>query len=128
MLNAHEALTERIIGCAIEVHRHTGPGLLEAIYDACLIDELNAAQLRFERQRALPVTYKGRRLDGNFRIDFIVEDAVVVELKSVERILDVHKAQVITYLKLSGLPVGLLINFNVPVLRNGIRRLVRGPC
>jgi GxxExxY protein len=127
MLNAHEALTERIIGCAIEVHRHTGPGLLEAIYAACLARELKAAQLQFAHQLALPVTYKGEPLDCAFRIDFVVEHAVLVELKSVERTLDIHKAQAITYLKLSGLPVGLLINFNVPVLRSGIRRLVCGP-
>lgn len=125
MLEGFEAVTERIIGCAIEVHRHTGPGLLESVYEACLARELKAARLEFERQVALPIVYKSEQLDCAFRIDFVVERNVLVEVKSVEQTLEVHKAQVITYLRLSGLPVGLLINFNVPVLRSGVRRLLR---
>lgn len=127
MLAGFEAVTERIIGCAIEVHRHTGPGLLESVYEACLARELKAAQLKYDRQISLPIVYKGEPLDCACRIDFVVEEHVLVEVKSVEHLLDVHKAQVITYLRLSGLPVGLLINFNVPVLRSGIRRLLRFP-
>ena len=123
MLTTCEALTERIIGCAIEVHQNTGPGLLESVYDACLARELRAAQLKFVRQIPLPIHYKGEPIECSFRIDYIVEEQVLLELKSVERTLDVHKAQVITYLKLAKLPVGLLINFNVPVLRLGVRRL-----
>lgn len=125
MLVGGESITERIIGCAIEVHQHTGPGLLESVYDTCLARELRAARLDFVREVALPVRYKGDLLDCAFRIDYVVERQVLVELKSVERLLDIHKAQVITYLKLTELPIDLLINFNVPVLRQGIRRLVR---
>jgi GxxExxY protein len=127
MLAGFEAVTERIIGCAIEVHRHTGPGLPESVYEACLAREFKAAHLESERQIALPIVYKSEPLDCAFRIDFVVEQHVLVEVKSVEHTLEVHKAQVITYLRLSGLPVGLLINFNVPVLRSGIRRLLRSP-
>jgi len=125
MLVGGELVTERIIGCAIEVHQQTGPGLLESVYDACLARELRAARLDFVREVSLPVRYKGDLLDCGFRIDYVVEGQVLVELKSVERLMDIHKAQVITYLKLTELPIGLLINFNVPVLRQGIRRLVR---
>jgi GxxExxY protein len=125
VLAGFEAITERIIGCAIEVHRHTGPGLLESVYEACLVREFKAAHLEWERQVALPIVYKGEPLDCAFRIDFVVAQQILVEVKSVEHMLDVHKAQVITYLRLSGLPVGQLINFNVPVLRSGIRRLLR---
>lgn len=127
VLAGFEAVTERVIGCAIEVHRHTGAGLLESVYEACLAREFKAAHLEFERQVSLPIVYKGEPLDCVFRIDFVVERHVLVEVKSVEHMLEVHKAQVITYLRLSGLPVGLLINFNVPVLRSGIRRLLRSP-
>lgn len=123
MLTTCEALTERIIGCAIEVHRNTGPGLLESVYDACMARELRAAQLKVARQVPFPIHYKGEPIECSFRIDYLIEDQVLVELKSVERTLDVHKAQVITYLKLAKLPVGLLINFNVPALRLGVRRL-----
>lgn len=127
MLVGFEAVTERIIGCAIEVHRHTGPGLLESVYEACLAREFKAAHLEFDRQVALPIVYKNEPLDCAFRIDFVIERSVLVEVKSVEQTLEVHKAQVITYLRLSGLPVGLVINFNVPVLRSGVRRLLRSP-
>lgn len=125
MLEGHVALTERIIKAAIEVHRTTGPGLLESIYEAGLAFELQAAGVCCRRQVEVPVYYKRLKTTASFRADFIVEDAVLVELKAVERLLDVHKAQVLTYLRLTGLEVGLLINFNVPVLRSGVRRLVR---
>jgi GxxExxY protein len=117
-------LTEQIIGAAIEVHRALGPGLLESAYQACLCYELELQRLSFVCQHALPVTYKGVRLECGYRVDLVIDDAVVVELKTVERIEPVHKAQMLTYLKLGGWPVGLLINFNVPVLKSGIRRVV----
>jgi GxxExxY protein len=117
-------ITEAIIGAAIEVHRALGPGLLESTYESCLCRELEIRGLRFERQVALPVEYKGERLDCGYRLDLVVEDVVVVEIKSVESLLPVHDAHLLTYLRLGGRPVGLLINFNVPVLKQGVRRLV----
>ena len=117
-------ITERIIGAAIEVHRGLGPGLLESAYEACLAHELVERDLRIERQKALPLSYKGVNIDCSYRIDLLVEDMVIVELKSVARIDPIHEAQIISYLKLSGYRVGLLINFNVKQLTNGIRRLV----
>lgn len=119
-------VTKQIIGAAIEVHSVLGPGLLESAYEACLAHELVRRGLRVERQRPVPVVYKGVELDCGYRIDLLVEDAVVVELKAVEAWLPVHEAQVISYLKLSGHHVGLLINFNVVRLRDGLRRLVHG--
>jgi len=116
-------VTERIIGCAIEVHRHLGPGLLEATYQAALSIELEIAGLRFQRQPVFPATYK-HRIVGEYRPDLIVEDAVVVEIKSVERFDPVFQAQVLTYLKITGKKVGLLINFNSRLLRDGIRRFI----
>jgi GxxExxY protein len=107
----------------IEVHRHLGPGLLEAVYEECVCDELTSRGLAFERQRVIPLVYKGRALDAGYRIDLIVDGRVLVELKAVDALLPVHAAQIITYLRLSGIPVGLLVNFNVPALRHGIRRL-----
>ena len=124
MSDVHDPLTERIIGCAIEVHRNSGPGLLESVYDACLAVELAAAGLEFRRQVSVPLQYKTLSLQTAFRVDFVIQDRVLVELKSVETLLPVHKAQVLTYLKLMGLGTGLLINFNVPVLRDGLRRLI----
>jgi GxxExxY protein len=118
-----DQLTEAIIGASIEVHRALGPGLLESAYLACLIFELGQQGLSYRKEVALPVDYKGVRLDCGYRIDLIVEDTVIVELKAVEILLPVHQAQVITYLKLTGKAVGLLINFNVPLLKDGIRRL-----
>ncbi len=118
-------LTAEIIGAAIEVHRHLGPGLMESAYEECLCHELSLRGLGFERQKPLPATYKGQKLDCGFRIDLLVEE-VVVELKSVEELLPVHEAQLLTYLKLSRKQVGLIINFNVPVLKQGIRRRVLG--
>jgi GxxExxY protein len=117
-------ITEAIIGAAIEVHRHLGPGLLESVYQACLAKELNIAGLAFEQQKQMPVEYKGLKLDCGYRLDFLVEGIVVVELKTVESLLPVHESQLLTYLKLSGCKTGLLLNFNVPVLKNGIKRMV----
>jgi GxxExxY protein len=116
--------TNPIIGAAIEVHRHLGPGLLESAYEECLCHELHLLGLGFERQVALPVSYKGLQLDCGYRIDLIVEREVILELKSVEKILPVHEAQLLTYLKLAGKHVGLLINFNTPLLTQGIVRRI----
>ncbi|MBC7899706.1 MAG: GxxExxY protein [Saprospiraceae bacterium] len=115
-------LTEKIIGCAIKVHRVLGPGLLESAYEVCLAYELQKAGLKVERQVALPVFYEGIRLDAGYQLDIVVEGAVILELKAVERILPIHEAQLLTYLKLMNKKVGLLINFNVTLLRDGIRR------
>ena len=112
--------TSPIIGAAIEVHRQLGPGLLESAYEQCLCHELHLVGLPFKCQVDLPVSYKGLKLDCGYKIDLVVNDEVIVELKSVERILPVHEAQLLTYLKLSGKTVGLLINFNVPLLTRGI--------
>ncbi len=119
-----EQLSGRVIGCAIEVHRYLGPGLLESTYESCLTHELLHSGVAFKRQWALPVEYKGVRLDCGHRIDFLVGDAIVLEVKSVESLNRVHEAQVLTYLKLSGMRIGLLMNFNVIRLKEGIRRFV----
>ena len=119
-----EALTERIIGAAIDVHRALGPGLLESAYQTCLAHEFSLRGLAFEQQKPLPVEYKGARLDCGYRLDFLVADKVVVELKAVDDLHPVHEAQLMTYLKLAGCQVGLLINFNVPLLKDGIERRV----
>jgi GxxExxY protein len=118
-------LSERVLGACIEVHRHLGPGLLESAYEECLCHELSLTGLGFARQRPLPVVYKGVMLDCGYRLDVVVEEKLVLELKAVDHLLPVHEAQVLTYLKLTGLDVGLLVNFNTPALRRGIRRLVR---
>jgi GxxExxY protein len=117
-------LTEQIIGAAIEVHRHLGPGLLESAYETCLAYELERLGLAVERQKALPLVYKEIRLDQGYRIDLLVEQKVIVELKVVEQITPVHAAQVLSYLKFSGCQIGLLLNFNVKLLKNGIRRFI----
>jgi GxxExxY protein len=117
-------LSERIIGAAIEVHRELGPGLLESAYQACLARELMLQRLPFEREKPLPVRYKGVRVDCGYRLDFVVADKVIVELKAVQLIHPIHKAQVLTYLQLSGHRLGLLINFNVKVLKDGVKRLI----
>ncbi len=117
-------ITERVIGAAIEVHDNLGPGLLESAYEACLADELHRRQAQFERQVELPIEYKGRRISAGYRMDFVVEDQVVVELKCVDKILPIHEAQLLTYLRLAGKRVGLLINFNVKQLRDGIVRRI----
>ena len=118
----HEDLTRQIIGAAIEVHRALGPGLLEGVYEECLCHELNLRELHFDRQLLVPVTYKGVSLDCGYRLDLLIENTVIVELKSVERIHPVFEAQLLTYMRLLEKPVGLIINFNVPILRNGIVR------
>ncbi len=119
----NDRLTERIIGFAIEVHRHLGPGLLESAYEECLCYELGQAAMVFRRQVPLPIVYKSVHLDCGYRLDIVVENRVIVELKAVERLMPIHEAQVITYLKLSGIATGLLLNFNTPVLKDGVRRL-----
>jgi GxxExxY protein len=121
----HEDLTEQVIGAAIEVHRTLGPGLLESAYEECLCHELHLRGIHFQRQVPLPVQYKGVNLDCGYRIDIVVEDAVVLELKCCEHMLPVHEAQLLTYLKLTGIRVGLIMNFHVATLvRGGIVRKV----
>jgi GxxExxY protein len=115
-------ITEKIIGCAIEVHRHLGAGLLESAYETCLAFELESAGLKVERQVAVPVVYKSVRLDCGYRIDLLVEDTVIIELKTVDTFAPVHEAQILTYMKFAHKTIGLLINFNVTVLKNGIKR------
>jgi len=117
-------ITESIIGAAIEVHKTIGPGLLESAYEECLCRELTLREIPFERQRPLPVEYKGIRLDCGYRIDLLVAGAVVVEIKAVDAIAPIHEAQLLTYMKLGAWRLGLLINFNVPVLKDGIRRRI----
>jgi GxxExxY protein len=122
----HEELTEQVIGAAIEVHRTLGPGLLESAYEECLCHELHFHGLKFQRQVPLPIQYKGINLDCGYRIDLVVEDAVILELKCIEHVLPVHEAQLLTYLKLTGKRVGLLLNFHVAVLAKGgiVRRVL----
>ena len=117
-------LSSKIIGGAIEVHKALGPGLLESAYEECIFHELNLQGFSLERQKPLPVTYKGRILDCGYRLDLVVEKMIILELKSCEKIEPIHKAQLLTYLKLSGLNLVLLLNFNVPVMRDGIVRIV----
>jgi GxxExxY protein len=117
-------ITYKIIGCAYKVHSALGPGLLESTYEVCLTHELLKEGLKVEQQKILPILYDGIKLDGGYRIDLLVQDKVVVEIKSVEAIAEIHKAQVLTYLKLSGNEVGLLINFNILDMKKGITRLV----
>ncbi len=121
-----ESFTAEIIAAAIEVHRTMGPGLLESVYEECLAVEMAIRGLRFERQHQLPVLYKGKKLHGSLRIDFWVDHRVVVELKAIDKLMPVHEAQLLTYLRLSGCRLGLLINFNVPALKDGIKRMVNG--
>jgi GxxExxY protein len=116
-------VTRQIIGAAIEVHRHLGPGLLESAYEECLCYELSQSGLRFQRQLAIPVQYKGLRLSCDYRLDLIVEDSVIVEIKTVDQLAPIHTAQLLTYLKATNRSLGLLINFNVPVLKDGVKRL-----
>jgi len=117
-------LTHEIIGAAIEVHKVLGPGLLESAYEECMARELSLRNLRFERQKPLPVVYKEVKLECGYRMDFLVEDKVVVELKAAEALAPIHQAIMLTYLRLSGRKIGLLINFHVEVLKEGVRRLV----
>ena len=120
-------ITDAIIGGAIQVHRVLGPGLLESAYEACLAFELKKRGLSIEQQHPLPLIYEQVKLDCGYRIDLLVEGSVVVEIKAVEAVAPIHEAQVMSYLKLSGCKVALLINFNVPLLKDGIRRFVNGP-
>jgi len=117
-------LSKRMIGCAIEVHKALGPGLLESAYEQCLAHELMLAGLVFEIQKPLPIQYKGIKLDCGYRLDFVIENELVVELKSVQQLQKIHEAQILTYMKLAGLNTGLLINFNELRLKNGIKRFV----
>jgi GxxExxY protein len=126
MQNDINHLSQAVIGAAIEVHRTLGPGLLESAYDQCLSRELALRQIPFERQRPMPVEYKGIRLDCAYRLDFLVAGLVVVEIKAVEALLPIHQAQLLSYLKLGGWKLGLLINFHAPLLREGIKRVVLG--
>ena len=122
--NLEQTLTRNIIAAAIECHRELGPGLLESAYQACLCHELKLRDISFRQQVELPVAYKGVKLDCGYRADLVVEGKVVVELKCIDQISPIHEAQLLTYLRLSGLRVALLMNFNVPVLKEGIRRRV----
>ena len=122
--NRNDPLTGKIIGAAIEVHRRLGPGLLESTYETCLCYELNLAGLKVNRQVPVPIFYRDKKLDSGYRIDMIVEDKVIVEIKSVANLLLVHEAQLLSYLKHNGGGRGLLINFNVKLLKNGIKRLI----
>lgn len=117
-------ITEIIIGCSIKIHKSIGPGLLESAYEECLFYELSKTNLKIERQKALPLIYEEVKLECGYRADFLIENKVVVELKSIEALADIHLAQVLTYLKLSKCKVGLLINFNVLKLTNGVKRVV----
>ena len=119
-----DELSNRVIGCALEVHRNLGPGLLESTYEQCLAHEFKIAELPFKLQCPLPVEYKGVKLDCGYRIDLLVDDSLILELKSVDKLLPIHQAQLLTYMKLSGISVGLLINFNVKYLKHGIKRMV----
>ncbi|HET9319453.1 MAG TPA: GxxExxY protein [Bryobacteraceae bacterium] len=119
-----DQITDKIIGAAIEVHRVLGPGLLESAYEECVCYELSQRELKFERQVPLPVAYKGIKLACGYKMDLLVEDLVVVELKTVEILLQVHSAQLLSYLRLSGKPVGLLITFNSPTIKSGLKRIV----
>lgn len=119
-----EEITDVILRCAIEVHKNLGPGLLESAYEVCLCHELSLCKLSLEKQKKLPVCYKGITVDCAYRIDLLIEGRVIVELKTVEKILPVHEAQLLTYLKLTGVKTGLILNFNAPILKDGLRRLV----
>jgi len=119
-------ITSKIIGAAIEVHKHLGPGLLESAYEICLAHELRNQGLNVESQIVLPVVFKGVKLEAGYRLDLLVEKTVVVEIKAVEEIANIHLAQTLTYLRLGGFRLGLIINFNVPKLVNGLKRVVNG--
>jgi len=121
---SYDIVTEAIIGAAIEVHKHLGPGLLERIYEDALCYELTQRHISFVRQLELPIPYKDITLEGKFRLDLLVADSIVIELKNVEKIAPIHEAQILTYLKITGKKVGLILNFNEALMKNGIRRLV----
>ena len=124
MLKHEDKLSNEIIGAAIEVHRHLGPGLLESTYEECLCHELSLRHLDYERQKALPLSYKDVNLECGYRLDVVVSGLVILELKAVSHLEPIYEAQLLTYLKLSHLKLGLLINFNVPILNKGIKRIV----
>ena len=126
MIKDEDTLSKEILGAAIEVHSHLGPGLLESAYEECLCRELSIRGLTFERQKPLAVSYKGVKLDCGYRLDVVVGGLVILELKAVDQIETIHEAQLLTYLKLSTLKLGILINFNVPLLKSGIKRIVNG--
>lgn len=119
-----DELSNKVLGCAIDVHRELGPGLLESTYEQCLAFELSRAKVPFKLQVELPVDYKQIRLDCGYRIDLLVDERLIVELKCVDQLLPIHEAQILTYMKLAAVNVGLLINFNVTVLKRGVRRFV----
>jgi len=119
-----DELSNRVIGCAIEVHRELGPGLLESTYEQCFAHELKLEGIKFQLQHPQPVQYKGIRIDCGYRLDILVENDLIIELKSVEKIKGIHEAQLLTYMKLSGAKIGLLMNFNVTKLKDGIKRFV----
>jgi len=119
-----DELSNKVLGCALEVHRELGPGLLESAYEQCLAYELNRAKVPFKLQVELPVEYKQIKLDCGYRMDLLVDDRLIVELKSVDQLLTVHEAQILTYMKLAKVRIGLLMNFNVELLRKGIKRFV----
>lgn len=119
-----EKLSNQVIGCALEVHRNLGPGLLESTYEQCLAHELKTADIPFKLQHPLPVAYKNIRLNCGYRIDILVDDRMILELKSVDALLPIHQAQLLTYMKLAQISIGLLINFNVKLLKDGIKRLI----
>ena len=124
MPSANNAITQSIIGAAIEIHRSLGPGLLEAVYEECLAREFTVRQIPFERQKPVPLVYQDLKLECGYRLDFLVNQKIVVEIKSIEAVARIHETVMLTYLRLSRSPIGLLINFNVPVLKDGIRRFV----
>jgi GxxExxY protein len=119
-----DPLSNKVIGCAIEVHRELGPGLLESTYEQCLAAELTRSRIPFQLQVDLPVSYKGTRLDCSYRIDVLIDQQLIIELKCVEQLQKIHDAQILTYMRLAKIKIGLLINFNVPVLKNGIKRFL----
>ncbi|MBI5816070.1 MAG: GxxExxY protein [Nitrospinae bacterium] len=123
-MNPCSDLTETIISCAIEIHRCLGPGLLESAYEECLCYELSMRKIPFERQKHLPMEYKDIKLDCGYKLDIIVDGNVIVELKCVENILPIHEAQLLTYLKLSNIKVGLILNFHVALMKNGVKRMI----
>jgi GxxExxY protein len=120
----YKDVTAAIIGAAIEVHRHLGPGLLESTYEECLDWELRERGHKVGRQLRVPITYKGSTLESNYRLDLLVDDTVIVDIKAIDRMAEIHSAQLLTYLRLTAIEVGLLINFNSPLLRDGIKRIV----
>ena len=126
LIEESNRLSQLIVGAAIEVHRCLGPGLLESAYQDCLCRELHLREIPYERQVPLPLEYKGLRIENSYRLDLVASGLVIVELKSIEGIHPIHEAQLLTYLRLSGLWLGLLFNFHVPILKNGIRRIVHG--